>query len=154
MLIFEKLKLWSCPFFLKSFSHRHLAQCCDLAQHPSWKMMLEQKKGYKKQNSYSCLPELATDSWLHTAEWLWAWNRQPGQGHITSRAWYCSVQGAASACGWGQERERSEVSWTLRSQQDLLRGRYWPVSTSLLKLDPSGGRCTLALKIIKINCII
>lgn len=100
----------------------------------------------KKPNTFSCPPELATGSWLHTwSGWLGAWGRQSGpethsllakeaKGRGTpvpvqqQHWWQYMSSWAARACRWRQDEDKSRAGWALRSQQNLFRGRNRPVS--------------------------
>lgn len=130
--------LWSSPLIVKIFYHKHVAESCYLAQHPSWKMMLEQQTGYKKPNSFSCLSEPATNSWLHTPEWLWAWSWQHGQGHThlkglvlqCSKSFPCLWTGAGGREEWGQLDSQEPTRPTQRQKLACLNqspetGPFW-----------------------------
>lgn len=132
--------------------------------------MLEQQTGSKELNTFSCLPELATGSWLHTwSGWLEASGGQPGTGTHSSLAkeaqglgtptlvqqqhcWRHMSPGAARACGWRRERDKSWAGWARRTYSEAETGlcldqppEIWPFWWQ---------EHLLALKMIKINGII
>lgn len=132
--------------------------------------MLEQQTGSKELNTFSCLPELATGSWLHTwSGWLEASGGQPGTGThsplakeaqglgtpalVQQQHWWWHVSpGAAHACGWRRERDKSWAGWARRTYSEAETGlcldqppEIWPFWWQ---------EHLLALKMIKINGII
>lgn len=113
---------------------------------------LEKRCSNSKRDPKSQTLSLACQSWPQAAGsttpsgWLGAWGRQPGAGTRSPLAeevqglgtpalvqqqqhwWWRASSGAAHVRGWRLERDKSGAGWAQRSQQDLLRGRSWPVS--------------------------